>query len=296
MKIGVVYPQTELKGDPEAVRAIGLAVEALGYDHLLTYDHVLGATHDREPKLTGPYTDRHPFHDPFVMFSYLAGITKRIELTTGILILPQRQTALVAKQAADLDLMSHGRLRLGVGLGWNYVEYHALGQDFGTRGARADEQIELLRQLWSKPLLSFDGRFDHIDRAGILPRPKRSIPIWVGGMTEAAFRRSGKLGDGHLFMGEVETAAQAWSRVEHYLREAGRAAEAFGRELIVGGTKSPTEIAEVIANWRNAGGTHASVVTMGRGLETTQAHIDFLAEVRDQLRLTLALRPPSNGA
>jgi len=287
MKIGAVYPQTELKGDPEAVRTIGLAAESLGYDHLLAYDHVLGATHDREPKLTGPYTDKHPFHDPFVMFSYLAGITEHIELTTGVLVLPQRQTALVAKQATDLDLLSHERLRLGVGLGWNYVEYDALGHDFGTRGVRADEQIGLLRRLWTEPLLSFEGRFDHIDRAGILPRPKRLIPIWVGGMTEAAFRRSGRFGDGHLFMGGVEAASQAWSRVEHYLMEAGRAPERFGRELIVGGTKSPAEVAETIVNWREAGGTHASVITMGRGLDTIQAHVDFLAEVREQVRTSV---------
>src|SRR5687768_10392987 len=122
MKIGVIYPQTELKGDPEAVRRIGLAVEELGFDHLLAYDHVLGATHDREPKLNGPYTEEHPFHDPFVMFGYLAAITSRIELVTGILILPQRQTVLVARQAADLDLLSRERLLMGVGIWWNYVE------------------------------------------------------------------------------------------------------------------------------------------------------------------------------
>ncbi len=283
MKIGVVYPQTELRGDPEAVRSIGLAVESLGYDHLLAYDHVLGATHDRQPKLTGPYTELHPFHDPFVMFSYLAGITQRIEFTTGILILPQRQTALVAKQAADLDLLSHERLRLGVGIGWNYVEYDALGKDFATRGARADEQIGLLRRLWAEPVVTFDGKFDHIDRAGLLPRPKRSIPIWVGGVSEAAFRRSGRLGDGHILMGSVDGAREAWARIEHYLREAGRTSEGFGRELPIGGQKTPLETAETIAQWRDAGGTHASIVTMGQGLDTAQAHIDYIAEVRNYI-------------
>lgn len=283
MKIGVVYPQTELRGDPEAVRAIGLAVESLGYDHLLAYDHVLGATHDREPKLTGPYTELHPFHDPFVMFAYLAGITQRIELTTGVLILPQRQTALVAKQAADLDLLSHERLRLGVGIGWNYVEYDALGQDFATRGARADEQIGLLRRLWTEPVVTFEGKFDHIDRAGILPRPKRSIPIWVGGISEAAFRRSGRLGDGHILMGSVDDARQAWSRIEHYLGEAGRTSEGFGRELPIGGRKTPAEMAETIEKWRDSGGTHASIVTMGKDFDTTQAHIDYIAEVRNRI-------------
>ena len=283
MKIGVVYPQIELRGDPEAVRSIGLAVESLGYDHLLAYDHVLGATHDREPKLTGPYTEQHPFHDPFVMFAYLAGITRRIEFTTGVLILPQRQTALVAKQAADLDLLSHERLRLGVGIGWNYVEYDALGEDFTTRGARADEQVGLLRRLWAEPVVTFDGKFDHIDRAGILPQPKRSIPIWVGGMSEAAFRRGARLGDGHILMGSVDDARQGWARIEHYLAEAGRTSEGFGRELPIRGQKTPAEAAETIARWRDAGGTHASIVTMGQGLDTAQAHIDYIAEVRNHI-------------
>ena len=283
MKIGVVYPQTELGGDPEAVHAIGAAAESLGYDHLLAYDHVLGATHDREPKLTGPYTELHPFHDPFVMFAYLAGITKSIEFTTGVLILPQRQTALVAKQAADLDLLSHQRLRLGVGIGWNYVEYDALGQDFAKRGARADERIGLLRRLWTEPVVTFDGQFDHIDRAGILPRPKRTIPIWLGGVSEAAFRRSGRLADGHILMGSVDDARQAWARLQHYLGEAGRPSDGFGRELPVGGKKTPAETAEAIAQWREAGGTHASIVTMGKGLSSAQAHIDYIAEVRTRL-------------
>jgi alkanesulfonate monooxygenase SsuD/methylene tetrahydromethanopterin reductase-like flavin-dependent oxidoreductase (luciferase family) len=135
MKVGVVYPQIELGGDPNAVRRIGKAVEDLGFDYLLAYDHVLGAVHaDRTPPLPGPYTERDPFHDPFVLFGYLAGITERIGLATGVLVLPQRQTALVARQAADVDLLSGGRLRLGVGVGWNHVEYEALGQDFRSRG------------------------------------------------------------------------------------------------------------------------------------------------------------------
>src|ERR1700720_4169684 len=173
MQIGVVYPQNELRGDPTAVRRIGRAVEDLGFDHLLAYDHVLGAVHaDRTPPLAGPYTGHAPFHDPFVMFAYLAGITERIGFATGILVLPQRPTALVARQAADVDLLSGGRLRLGVGVGWNYVEYEALGQDFHTRGAREEEQIGLLRLLWTEPVVAYTGRFDRIDRAGTLPRPR----------------------------------------------------------------------------------------------------------------------------
>jgi probable F420-dependent oxidoreductase len=168
MEIGVAYPQIELHGDPTAVGRFARAVEDLGFDHLLAYEHVLGAVHaDRTPPLLGPYTEHDPFHDPFVMFAYLAGITDRIRFTTGILVLPQRQTALVARQAADVDLLSGGRLRLGVGVGWNYVEYQALGQDFHTRGARQEEQIELLRRLFIEPVVNFSGRFDRVDRADL---------------------------------------------------------------------------------------------------------------------------------
>jgi probable F420-dependent oxidoreductase len=152
----------------------------LGSDHLLADDHVLGATHDRESKLTGPYTERDPFHDPFVMFAYLAGMTQRLQFVTGILILPQRQTVLVARQAADLDLLSGDRLRLGVGIGWNYVEYTALGQDFHARGKRLAEQVELLRRLWEEPLVDFKGTFARVDRAALNPRPRRRIPISYG--------------------------------------------------------------------------------------------------------------------
>src|SRR5580692_2889042 len=185
MQIGVVYPQIELGGDPASVRRIGRAVEDLGFDYLLAYDHVLGAVHaGRARPLTGPYTERDPFHDPFVMFAYLAGITERIGLATGVLVLPQRQTALVARQAADVDLLSGGRLRLGVGVGWNQVEYEALGQDFRTRGARQEEQIGLLHRLLTEPVVDFAGRFDRVDRASLLPKPAGSLPIWLGGSGE----------------------------------------------------------------------------------------------------------------
>jgi probable F420-dependent oxidoreductase len=182
MEIGVAYPQHESRGDPAAVRRFGRAVEDLGFDHLLAYEHVLGAVHaDRTPRLTGPYTERDPFHDPFVMFGYLAAITERIRFVTGVLVLPQRQTALVARQATDVELLSGGRLRLGVGVGWNHVEYEALGQDFHTRGARQEEQIQLLRRLFTEPVVDFSGHFDRIDRASLVPKPGGSIPIWLGG-------------------------------------------------------------------------------------------------------------------
>src|SRR3954452_1790936 len=202
MQIGVVYPQTELHGDPAAVREVGLAVERLGFDHLLAYDHVLGVVHaDRERQLPGPYSEVDPFHDPFVMFAYLAGITERIGFASGVMVLPQRQTALVARQAADVDLLSGGRLRLGVGVGWNYVEYEVLGQDFRTRGARQEEQIELLRRLFTEPVVDFSGRFDRMDRAALVPKPARPIPIWLGGSSEVAFDRAARIAGGFIFFG-----------------------------------------------------------------------------------------------
>jgi probable F420-dependent oxidoreductase len=284
MKLGVVYPQNETHGDPAGLRDIGLAVEDLGYDSLLFYDHVVGAQHaDREPPLWGPYTEEHSFHDPFVAFGFLAGITSRIELATGVLILPQRQTVLAAQQAADADLLSGGRLRIGVGTGWNWVEYDALGQDFKQRGAMLNEQIELMRTLWAEPLVSFDGKFHTLDRCCINPRPTRQIPIWVGGFSEAAYRRGGTLGDGFSFAGGVDEAVEGMARVRHYLAESGRSHEGFGLELIMTRARSVAEAAETAERWHEAGGTGVSVLTQKLGLANIAAHIDYLAEVKAAL-------------
>lgn len=283
MKIGVIYPQTELQGEPEAVRRIGLAAEELGYQHLLAYDHVLGATHDREPKLNGPYTDKQPFHDPFVMFAYLAAITQRIELVTGVLILPQRQTALVARQAADLDLLSHERLRLGVGIGWNYVEYDSLGQDFATRGKRVGEQVGLLRELWAKPLVTFQGEFDRIDRAAINPRPRRGIPIWMGGFADVALRRAAKLADGFIFADGAANAFEQLSTLREYLEAEGRS-DGFGLQCNMLQARSPQAVVDTASRWLEAGGTHVSVLTMGQNFTTADQHIDYMKSVADALR------------
>ena len=284
MKIGLIYPQTELQGDPGAVRRIGLAAEELGYDHLLTYDHVLGATHDRKPPLSGPYTEKHPFHDPFVMFAYLAGITRRIEFVTGILILPQRQTVLVARQAADLDLLSNERFRLGVGIGWNYVEYDALGQDFHRRGKRLAEQIALLRRLWSEPLIDFTGTFDRIDRAALNPRPRRTIPIWLGAFSDVALRRAAALGDGFIFADGAADAFQLAPRLRQFLKEAGRPEQGFGLHCNMLMAKSPQAVIDTASRWRDIGGTHASVVTMGQNFTTIDQHIDYMRTVADAVR------------
>ena len=287
MDIGIVYPQTELRGDPDAVRQIGTAVERLGFDHLLAYDHVLGAVHaDRTPPLTGPYTEHHPFHDPFVMFAHLAAITERINFATGVVILPQRQTALVARQATDVDLLSGGRLRLGVGIGWNHVEYEALGQDFHTRGKREEEQIELLRALFSEPVVDFSGRFDRIDRAALVPKPARPIPIWLGGFGDAAFERGARIADGFIFGGGLDRCGDAWKRMRERVGELGRSVDDFGGELVTGAPGGVNGLPATVEAWRKAGGTHISVVTMGLGLDSVDAHLDYIASVADALGLS----------
>src|ERR1700733_8752206 len=285
MQIGAVYPQIELRGDPSAVRQVGLAVERLGFDYLLAYDHVLGAVHaDRTPPLTGPYTEHDPFHDPFVMFAYLAGITQRLKFATGILILPQRPTALVARQAADLDLLSGGRLRLGVGIGWDHVEYEALGQEVGTRGARQEEQIGLLRRLFTEDVVDFSGRFDRIDRAALVPKPAHPIPIWLGGSSEAAYDRAARLADGFIFIGGgIERTINDWNRLRDRVRGLGRSVADFGAEYAVRPRGGPGDLAAEMGAWRDAGGTHFSVVTMGLGLDSIDGHIDYLASVANAL-------------
>lgn len=282
-----MYPQIELRGDPAAVGRIGKAIEAMGFDHLLTYDHILGAVHaGRTPPLTGPYTERDPFHDPFVMFAYLAGITERIGFISGILILPQRQTALVARQAADVDLLSGGRLRLGVGIGWSPVEYEALGQDFRTRGARQEEQIDLLRRLFTEPVVDFSGRFDRIDRAALVPKPARSIPIWLGGSSEAAFDRAARLADGFIFHGgDIARSVERWKRVRGQVAALGRSVDDFGAEFVAH-PSSIDDLKTELDLWREAGGSHLSVVTMGRGLDSIDGHLDYLASIADGLGLS----------
>ena len=289
VQIGAVYPQIELRGDPNAVRRFGRAVEDLGFDYLLAYDHVLGAVHtDRTPPLTGPYTERDPFHDPLVMFAHLAAITERIGFATGVLILPQRQTALVARQAADVDLLSGGRLRLGVGVGWNHVEYEALGQDFRTRGARQEEQIRLLRHLFTDPVVEFNGRFDRVDRAALVPKPAGQIPIWLGGSSEAAFDRAARLADGFIFFGTrgIDHTLDSWRRLRERLTGLGRPVEEFGAEYVAPAQSGARELPAQIDAWRDAGGTHVSVATMGLGLNSVEEHIDHLASAAHALGLT----------
>jgi probable F420-dependent oxidoreductase len=285
MKLGAVFPQIEQAGDPDALDTIGLAVEAMGFDTLLMYDHVVGADHEgRDPKLWGPYTDKDPFWDPFTAFCYLAGKTSRIEFFTGVLILPQRQTVLVAKQAADLDILSRQRLTLGVGTGWNWVEYVALGEDFHTRGKKMDEQIPYLRRLWEEPLVSFSGRFHHMERGNIVPRPKRQIPIFCGGFGEAPWKRAAKMADGFIHAGGFEQfAVPGMARLRELLAEEGRDGSKFGQHLILQSPKgvglTVDESIAILRQWREMGGTHASIDTMRKGFRSAQEHVDFLGEI-----------------
>jgi len=277
MRVGVVFPQTEIGADVGAVRAYVQRVEELGYRHVLAYDHVLGADPAVHTGWQGPYDLATTFHEPFVLFGYIAGLTS-LELVTGIIILPQRQTALVAKQAAEVDLLTHGRFRLGVGLGWNAVEYEALGQDFSTRGRRAEEQVELLRLLWTEPSVTFRGRYDRVTGAGLAPLPvQRPIPVWFGAQSERAYRRVGRLADG--WFPQVPPGPkldQARSVVEQAAAEAGRDPARLGMEGRVSWRDDPGKLAEHAATWRDAGATHLSVNTMGAGLRTVDDHLRVL--------------------
>jgi probable F420-dependent oxidoreductase len=218
------------------------------------------------------------------MFAFLAAITQRIGFTTGVLILPQRQTALVARQAADIDLLSGGRLRLGVGIGWNPVEYEALGQDFHTRGSRQEEQINLLRRLFSEPVVDFSGRFDRVDRAALVPKPTRPIPIWLGGSSEAALDRAARLADGFIFIGgDIDRSLEAWKRLRDRVRSYGRSVDDFGGDYVVRPRSGIDGLKAEIEVWREAGGSHVSVVTMGMGLDSIDAHVDYLAKVAEGL-------------
>jgi probable F420-dependent oxidoreductase len=286
MKLGVIFPQSEIGTDPIAIRDYAQAAEELGYHHILVFDHVLGAHPDRLEQLgfRPPYSYETPFHEPLVLFGYFAAITSTIELVTGILILPQRQSALVAKQAAAVDVLSGGRLRLGVGIGWNIVEYEALNENFRNRGRRIEEQVALLRELWTKELVTFDGRFHHVDRAGINPLPtQRPIPLWMGGMTEPVLKRIARLADGWFPQFRPGPDATATiERLRGYVQEAGRKTEDVGIEGRISMFNTPEpEWADALAGWSVLGASHVSFNTMNVGLSSPRAHIDAIRRFKD---------------
>jgi probable F420-dependent oxidoreductase len=285
MQIGVVLPQTEIGADAGAVRAYGQAVEALGYAHILAYDHVVGADPAVHKGWSGPYDVNTTFHEPFVVYGFLAGITS-LELVTGIIILPQRQTVLVAKQAAEVDLLTAGRFRLGVGLGWNRVEYEALGQGFQTRGRRLEEQVGLLRRLWTEPSVTFAGEFDTITGAGLSPLPvQRPIPLWFGGQSAPAYERIGRLADGWFpQMSPGPDLERAKAQVAAAATQAGRDASSLGIEGRLHWSRE-MDVVDEVKSWRSSGATHLSVSTMGVGLGGVDAHLETLTTIARALSL-----------
>jgi probable F420-dependent oxidoreductase len=288
MKVGVVFPQTEICADAASIQAYARGVGKLGFNHVVAYDHVLGADPRVHQGWSGPYDVHTTFHEPMVLFGYLAAITS-MELVTGILILPQRQTALVAKQAAEVDLLSGGRLRLGIGLGWNSVEYEALGKQFSDRGRRVEEQVGLLRRLWTETSVTHEGLYERVTGAGLAPLPvQRPVPIWFGAQSPPALRRAGRLADGWF----PQTAPgpqleRARALVEEGALEAGRDPAGLGMEGRVSWGEGGAEaVLEEAGAWREAGATHLSINTMGAGLKSVEDHLSVLAESAAALGLS----------
>jgi len=275
MKFGVVFPQTQLGADPATLRDFAQAAEGMGFHHILAYDHVLGANPDRPDWNAGrPYTYKDMFHEPFTLFAWMAGLTETIGFMTGVIILPQRQTALVAKQAAQLDLLSGGRFRMGIGIGWNAVEYNSLGYDFKTRGARVEEQIDLLRQLWTRDLVNFEGRFDRIDDAGINPLPSQPISIWIGGTADVVLRRAARLSDGYMAGGAPAEAADICGRYWSFADEYGTRDKVGLHARLVTENTPESGWEEFVSGWEKLGATELAVYPHGEALD------DYLARMR----------------
>ena len=284
MRIGVTFPQNEITADPIAVRDYAQAAEGLGYTHLLAYDHVLGADITNRPNWGDRYTQHSLFHEPFVLFGYLAGLAPQLEFVPGVIILPQRQTALVAKQAAEVDVLTGGKFRLGIGVGWNAVEYEAQGENFKNRGKRSEEQIAVLRALFTDEVVTFHGQWHHIEAAGLNPMPvQRPIPIWIGGSSEVTIKRVGEMGDGWFPQRAPDEEARAMvERMREYARAAGRDPAGIGIEarVSIAGT-TPDEWARQVEGWRAIGATHLTVNTMKAGLQSPHEHIDAIRRFKE---------------
>jgi probable F420-dependent oxidoreductase len=279
MQIGLLFPQTEIGPDPGGIRAYAQAAVSLGFTHLVSYEHVLGAEKARLPKDYAPFGLEDEFHEVLSTYAYIAGVAPGLGLATGILVLPQRQTALVAKQAAQLALLSQGRFRLGVGIGWNYAEFEGLGVDFKSRARRFEEQIDLLRRLWTEPLVRFQGEFDQVEGCGIRPLPESAIPLWIGGSAEPALRRAARLGDGWFPLRPLEGGWPA--TIEHmraWRAEAGRPWEGFGMEARV---TIKAGWREDLEQWRQWGASHVYLAVSGQ--QGPEAHIKTLESLRQNI-------------
>ena len=279
MKIGVVFQQTEIGADAGGVRAYTQAVEQMGYTHVLAYDHVIGANLANRPDWTGPYSLETQFHEPFVLFSFMAGMTETLEFVTGIVILPQRQTVLVAKQAAALDVLSDGRFRMGIGIGWNEIEYESLGENFNDRGARSEEQVALMRALWTNDSVNFQGKWHSVPDAGINPLPiQRPIPVWFGGGADAVVRRIARIADGWMPQWQPDEAGVAeLEKLHGYAREAGRDPSDIGIDgRVTAALDSEDGWPGAVQAWRDIDAEYIDINTMGQGLSGADAHIERL--------------------
>ena len=292
MKLGVTLPLTDIGGDPATVRLFAQAAEAAGYDHLSAPDHVLGVNIASRPHWGARNTSADLFHDPFVLFGFLSSCTTRIGFSTQVLILPQRQTVLVAKQAASLDVLSAGRLRLGIGIGWNEVEFVGLNEEFHNRGRRSEEQVRVMQALWAEPHVKFDGEWHHIDDAGINPLPiPRRIPIWFGGHHDLTLRRLAKWGDGWIMNAyPAGAAAQAdFAKLRAYAEQAGRDPASIGVDVWVSvGDGNEASWREEVEFWKNAGVTHLTLNTTFQrnhhlriASRSVQAHLSALMRYRE---------------
>jgi len=292
VKLGAVFPQTEIGTDPATIRYFAQSLESAGYDYLLAYDHVLGAHPHRFQGPVGgfpsaPYTVEHPFHEVFTLFSFLAAATDRLELAASVLILPQQQTALAAKQAAAVAILSRKQLRLAVGVGWNFAEYEALGEEFHNRGLRLEEQIQLLRMLWTEPLVTFHGAYHDLEQVGINPLPLQTpIPLWIGsGASARSLRRVARLADGWMpLLQPGEDLHDALSRLRALLADEGRDARTFGIDARLNiGRGEPASWLGQVRELRTLGVTHLAINT-GRAGHTAQWHLDTLLRFKDLAR------------
>lgn len=281
MNIGLLFPQTEIGCDPAGLNEYACAAVESGFTHLVSYEHVLGAVPERLPKDYAPYGIEDSFHEVLTVYAYFAAVAPQLGLATGVLVLPQRQTALVAKQAAQLSLLTRGQFRLGVGLGWNFAEFEGLGMQFSNRAARMEEQIELMRRLWTEPVVHFQGRFETVDGCGLRPLPDRPVPVWIGGSAAPALRRAAALGDGWF---PLRPLAGGWlatlEQMQKWREEAGRSWEGFGIEARVSFKEGWRQELE---SWRSWGASHVYISTLGLGLNGPAAHIQILGEIAREL-------------